>query len=167
MRRVAQILMESGGTNSGTFNAAAGAENSFTANFAFNAGTLFTGAGLNYLSAGTSLSTGIPRCRIFIWTAPPCWDWDGYAAGTNTFTRGWEGLNLPAGSTLNVVSGNRHRLAGRNLTNNGTIVDTSDNYIRGINWTIYNNGLWLEESYSAFYGGDGGVETFVNSGTFP
>ena len=61
------------------------------------------------------------------------------------------------GTTLNIVNGNGHTLSGGILTNNGTVVDASGNYIRGNSWTIFNNGLWLEESDSAFYG-DGGSD---------
>ncbi len=87
--------------------------------------------------------------------------------GTNTFASGTMGVIeiVPSGSTLNIITTANHYLTGGILTNNGTVIDTSDSYIRGAGWTIYNNGLWLEESSSDFYV-DGGTAPFVNSGTF-
>jgi hypothetical protein len=162
------IAIQSGGTGSGTFNAAAGANNNFTANYAFNGGTLFTGAGLQYLSGGAITFNGNSTVsNLFLEGATLGGTGVLTLLGTNTFYSGILGgiETVPGGSTLNIVSGNGHYLSGGILTNNGTVIDTSGNYIRGTTWTIYNNGLWLEEADSAFYG-DGGADTFVNSGTF-
>ena len=39
------IAIQSGGVNSGTFNAGSNADNNFSSTYTFNAGTLFTGPG--------------------------------------------------------------------------------------------------------------------------
>ncbi len=46
------IIISGGGTNSGTFNAGVNGINNFGAAYAFEAGTLFTGAGVNTLTGG-------------------------------------------------------------------------------------------------------------------
>jgi hypothetical protein len=164
------IQINGGGSNTGTFNAATNAACSFTANYTFADGTLFTGGGLNYLSGGsigfngnttasnvqfngaTTTGTGLITLR-----------------GTNNYWAGGtmgEIVTVSSGSTLNIITGNPHYLSGGVLTNNGTVNDTGGQIRGSGGWTIYNNGLWLEAVDNFFYNDGGGLDKLVNTGTF-
>ena len=163
------IYIQGGGTNSGTFNAATNAANTFAAAYSFNEGSLFTGAGQNNLSAGTLTFNGNITSVNFVFNGATTVGAGVLTLlGTNTWVDGSleAPMTVPSGSTLNIVTGNPHSLSGGILTNNGTVINTGGNMRGSGGWTIYNNGLWLEEVDFWFYNDGGGVDTFVNAGTF-
>ena len=103
----------------------------------------------------------LPEPELTIWTPAPHFQWRRHRHECGELAmvsrRDCRTLTIPSGSTLNIVSGNSHSMPGAILTNNGTVVDTSGNNFAGTAWTIYNNGLWLEEADHYIYDSDGGL----------
>jgi hypothetical protein len=165
------IQIDGGGTNTGTVNAATNASCNFTAAYVFNAGTLFTGAGINYVSGGTiGFSGNTTASNLQFNGATTVGTGLVTLVGTNYWSSGTLGaaVTISSGSTLNIITGSAHSLSGSVLTNNGTVNDTGGQ-IRGAGgWTIYNNGLWVEAVDNFFYNDSGGspVDMIVNTGIF-
>jgi hypothetical protein len=95
------------------------------------------------------------------------------ARGSSTWTSGTlslgGGLDLEAGQTLSISSGNGHTVQSSALRNHGTVIHTGGIVVATVNGTILNaaGGVW-EAQGDRQIGSDfsGGTNTFTNAGLF-
>ena len=181
------LYIDSGGTLSGTYNAAAGADLYFGGG-SFSLGVLpaFTGAGAFEFVGGTLniAATVAPALQLVGGTVVLGAGFQNVGAITNLTLAGstlqgiytvkgtmnWSAggisgkLTVSSGSTLNIsgpVSAN-----SSSLVNSGTVVWTTANYFSGdANTAITNNGTWLAEGDGRLSFGNGNA-IFVNNALF-
>lgn len=174
--------------NSGTIDAQTGRILFATNGAAFNAGSVFTGAGEVAITSLAAFNGGFTSSNLVLES--------GTFTGTNAALTGaadWEGgtmagsWSVAAGSALDVITagnkilnaatvindgtinwqaGNMFMISDSKLVNNGTISATSDNSVNfagGINSTVTNNGVFEKSAGS----GDTTISgvNFINSGT--
>lgn len=147
------LTAQAGGTNSGTFNAAAGARGDFESGYTFNSGSVFSGGGSNTLSSGTMLFNGnIISTNL---------QWVGGAIVSGNFT-------LANGSTFYLIGSGNHDLPGATIVNYGNIIHTGGALRTGSASLIDNEGVWLEQADAVFNNSAyaGAASRFINHGTF-
>jgi hypothetical protein len=134
--------------------------------------TLFANEPVNV--AGTLLiQEGAAFDRGFVLTGQITGAGRATARGSSTWTAGTlmlgGGLDLEAGHTLTIATGNEHRVHGSALRNHGTIVWTGGALTAILNATILNDtgGLFLAEGDRQISSDfSGGSNIFINAGLF-
>src|SRR4029079_3624944 len=121
-----EVHVYAGGTGSGRFNVASGTTCGFFGPYTFTGGVLFTGAGVNRLSADPITFTGSISSENLTWT-------DGKIAGT---------LVNPTNSIFYITTAADHDWPGIIATNRGTIVHTGGRVRNGSGGLIANENLW-------------------------
>lgn len=174
--------------NSGTIDAQTGRILFATNGAAFNAGSVFTGAGEVAVTGLAAFSGGFTSSNLVLesgtftgtnaaltgnaaleggtmagsWTVAAGSALDVTTAGNKTL----DAATVTNDGTLNWQAGNMFMISDSKLVNNGTISGTSDNSVNfggGINSTITNNGVFEKSAGS----GDTTISgvNFINSGT--
>ena len=144
------LVLNGGGSDTGVFNVATNSTCNFNSPFTISDGARFTGTGISSLNSTISFNGTIMASNL---------QW---YAGT------WLGnLTVPAGSTIQIVSGNDHNLFGLGFTNQGIVTHTGGRVRGGSGAVLANQALWLESVDTDFNNDLGGAGLLLlNTGTF-
>ena len=152
--------------NSGTLNAVVGTIN-YAANNTFNSGTMFTGAGTNLVTTGSTFSGTVTSSSNLTLQSG---NFSGTAnlAGTTTWTGGamTGALTIPSGATLIGSGAGNKSVDGGSVTNAGTVNWTGvGNLLLNNAVTFTNNAAFNLQSDAGIQYTSGSQPTFNNTGT--
>ena len=169
------LAIAGGGTSTGNFNVASGAQLNFTNNYTLNAATTFTGDGFTVLSAGTLTVGGDISAHRFqinggtLFLTPPALfninSGDTLNFGNGTISG--PGLTrVAANGALNISGDNTDTFSGTTLANFGTVtLSTGSNNLRlgsGASLQNKSGGLFDLQNDGTFLDIGGGFGSFAN-----